>query len=100
LERLCGAAAGDAICLMVQRLAPEKDAHHLLEALLQQRDGAAALAAAKEAGCKGGRCGAGGGGAGRASPVLLASGRRLHVVIAGDGPARRELKKRNRRPHA
>jgi len=91
LERLCGAAAGDAICLMVQRLAPEKDAHHLLEALLQQRDGAAALAAAKEAGCKGGRCGAGGGGAGRASPVLLASGRRLHVVIAGDGPARREL---------
>ena len=85
LERICGGSPDDCICIMVQRLAPEKDTMHALEALLQLRDGSETLAAAK---------------AGKGKAIASASDRpfctidgkrKLRFVIAGDGPARKSL---------
>jgi glycosyltransferase involved in cell wall biosynthesis len=85
LERICGGSPGDCICIMVQRLAPEKDTMHALEALLQLRDGPEALAAAKA-----------GKGKGKASvssrAICSIDGKRpIRLVVAGDGPARKSL---------
>jgi len=69
---------------MVQRLAPEKDTLHALEALLQLRDGAEILKAERAG--KGKAVTAG------SRPMLSLDGKRaLRLVIAGDGPARQSL---------